>query len=211
MILTVGNTKGGVGKSTIAANLAVEAAIEGKRVMLIDSDIQGSTLAFRAVREKDDIKAMAITTPTLHKDIKDLKGFDIIVIDAGGRDSAVFRSSILSCDLMIIPVLPSQYDIWATNDTLEMLKEARAFKDIEAYFAMNQVIPNTIVSRDAMKAIREFKDGIKLLKSLLHARVAFKNSIAQGKGVSEYERSGKAAKEIKGLYKEIIDLLEVSK
>ena len=107
MILTVGNTKGGVGKSTIACNFSVESALAGKKTLLIDADIQGSSIGFRASREKNDIKAMSITTPTLHKDIKDFQ-FDMVLIDVGGRDSAVFRSAIMACDLMIIPVLPSQ-------------------------------------------------------------------------------------------------------
>ena len=70
MIVTVGNTKGGVGKTTIAVNLAVEAAKDGKTVLLIDTDPQGSSTAFRTEREKDDIKAVALVSDKLHKDIQ---------------------------------------------------------------------------------------------------------------------------------------------
>ncbi len=202
------NSKGGVGKSTVACNIAVEVASNGGRPLLIDGDIQGSSTAFRATRELDDIKAVAITTPTIHKDIKDFTGFSMAIIDAGGRDTAVFRSAIMACDLLIIPTNPSQYDIWACGDCIQVLKEARAYKDIPAYFVLNQLIPNTIVSKEATEALNEFSSDVKLLTSSLTSRVAFKNSISYGKGVSEYEPDGKASIEIKNLYKEIKELIE---
>jgi chromosome partitioning protein len=210
MILTVGNTKGGVGKSTIACNFAVESALAGKKTLLIDADIQGSSIGFRATRQKDDIKAMSITTPTLHKDVKDFN-FDIVIIDVGGRDSAVFRSAIMACDVMLIPVLPSQYDIWATGDTIKILKEARTYRDIPAYFMMNQVIPKTVVAREAIQAVEEFKNDVELMKSLLCSRVAYKNSVSYGQGVTEYEPDGKAAQEIRDFYKEVMELWEGKK
>ncbi len=201
------NSKGGVGKSTVACNIAVEVARNGGHPLLIDGDIQGSSLAFRATRELDDIKAVAITTPTIHKDIKDFTGFSMAIIDAGGRDTAVFRSAIMACDLLLIPTCPSQYDIWACNDCVTVLKEARTYKDIPAFFILNQLIPNTIISKEATEALNEFSGNVELLSTTLTSRVAFKNSISHGKGVSEYEPDGKASVEIKNLYKEIKELL----
>jgi chromosome partitioning protein len=207
MILTIGNTKGGVGKSTIACNFAVEAAIAHQKTLLIDADIQGSSISFRASRNKDDIKAMSITTPTLHKDIKDFQ-FDMVFIDVGGRDSAVFRSAIMACDLMLIPVLPSQYDIWAAGDTIKILTEARTYKDIPAYFVMNQLIPNTVIAKEATQAIQDYQKDATLLQSTLCSRVAFKHSVSLGQGVSEYEPNGRATQEIRSLYKELIEYKE---
>ena len=114
----------------------------------------------------------------------------------------------MACDLLLIPTCPSQYDIWACGDCIEVLKEARAYKDIPAFFLLNQLIPNTIISKEATEALSEFSSDVKLLSSTLTSRVAFKNSISHGKGVSEYEPNGKASIEIKELYKEIKELIK---
>ncbi len=202
-IITIGNVKGGVGKSTIATNLAVVVASKGKRVLIVDADLQASSMAFRSVREADDIKAMAITTPTLHKDLVDLRDFDFIIIDAGGRDSKVFRSAIAASDLIVIPVLPSVYDVWAAGDTIELLREARVNKDIEARILINQLIPNSIMGRETLESLKEFETEIPLMKTMLHHRAAFKNAVMTGQGVIESEPSSKAALELKNLFSEI--------
>ena len=210
-VITVGNVKGGVGKSTIACNLAVEATKAGKKVLLIDSDTQQSSIDFRATRAEKglpEFQAVSITKNTIHKDVGSFKDFDFIFIDAGGRDTAVFRSAVLASDLFLIPVLPSQYDIWATAGTVETLEEAKPFKNINAFFVINQVIPNTKVAREALQALEDFK--LPILKTKIHARVAFKQSISEGKGVTEYEtagRNGKASKELISLFEEVLKCL----
>ena len=201
MILTIGATKGGVGKSTIATNLSVIAAKSNKKVTLIDADIQGSSMAFRSIREQDDIQAFQITTPTLHKVLSQLKQ-DWIVIDAGGRDSKTFRSAIMASDILIIPCLPSSVDFWAADDVIEILKEARVYKDIEAYFILNQVIPNTKLATEIIDAMNTYSEHANLLKSILCSRIAYKNAFSEGKGVTETSDK-KASNEMKQLYNEI--------
>ncbi len=202
MIITVGNTKGGVGKTTIAVNLAVEAVKDGKTVLLIDTDPQGSSMAFRTEREKDDIKAVALVSDKLHKDIQGfVSAFDFIIIDAGGRDNGVFRSAVAACKLFLLPVLPSQFDVWAAEDAVGVFKEIQPFNNMEGRMVLNMVRPNTKVCAEARDALAEYQDDLPLLAERLHNRVAFKASISDGQGVSEYEPSGKAAVEIANLYK----------
>jgi chromosome partitioning protein len=201
MILTIGATKGGVGKSTIATNISVLAAQDGKSVLLVDADIQASSMAFRSIRKQDDIQAIQITTPTLHKDLNQFKQ-DWIIIDAGGRDSGAFRSAIMASDILIIPCLPSSVDFWAADDVIEILKEARIYKTIEAYFILNQVIPKTKLANEIVEAMNVFSEHANLLKSNLCSRIAYKNAFSEGKGVVELSDK-KAAEEMKQLYNEV--------
>ena len=125
------------------------------------------------------------------------------MIDAGGRDTAVFRSALIACDMLLIPVRPSQYDVWAANDTIKLLEEARTYKEIPAYFVINQAT-NTKIARGAIEAMGSFSGNAATLKSTLFLRVAYESSIVLGKGVSEYEPKGKAAEEMKALYREVV-------
>ena len=202
MIITIGTSKGGVGKSTIACNLAVAAALDKKSVLLVDADIQKSSVDFRAIRETNDIQAMSITTATLHKDLVGFH-FDLIIIDCGGRDSSVFRSAILAADKLIIPILPSVFDIWAAQDTIEIFNESVLYNEkLTAHFVLNTVMPRTIMTRELIDEIDA--QNIPVLKSKLGLRADFKNSLLQGKGVMETAPRSKAATELELLYKEII-------
>ena len=211
-VIVVANQKGGVGKSTISCNLGVASALSGHKTLIIDADPQGSSATFRAVREKDDLKVISIIKPTIHKDIQDFTSFDRVIVDAGGRDSAVFRSAILAAagGILIIPILPSQYDIWATEDTFNILRDARTYKDIAAYGLFNQVIQNTTVTREAVETLQGMtaENEVQLLASCLYQRVDYKKSISEGKGVMEYVPSGKAAQEMRALHEEIERLLK---
>ena len=204
MIITVGNTKGGVGKTTLAVNLAVEAAKDSKKVLLVDTDPQGSAMAFRAEREKDDIQAISLITDKLHKDILSFcDTFDFIIIDAGGRDNGVLRSAIAACNLFLLPVQASQFDVWAAEDAVAVFKELKPFAAMHGRMVLNMMIANTKVSIEAKEALETYQTDLPLLASIIHNRVAFKSSISDGRGVSEVEPKGKAAQEIVALYQEI--------
>lgn len=217
-IITVGNTKGGVGKSTVATNLAVEGCRRGQRTLLIDTDLQQSSMSFRAMRDRDDLTAMTITTPTLHKDLRRMEGYDLIVIDTGGRfargntadpAAVVFKSALMATDILLIPMQPSIYEVWAAQDTLDLLCEARVYReDLLARFIMNGVIPRRSLSRDVAASMKKFEDDAPVMDTHLHYTEEFKKSVARGLGVVESAPGSKPAKEIMALFDEVMNILK---
>ncbi|MFH1823832.1 MAG: AAA family ATPase [Candidatus Firestonebacteria bacterium] len=207
MIITIGNQKGGTGKTTISTNMAVLSSIKNKKTLLIDADIQRSSMDFRSLR-KDNLNtlhAVQITKPTIHIDIKNFNNFNNIFIDAGGRDSETFRSAMLACDFLLVPVTPSPYDVWSSEETFKILKEARVYKKIQASIVLTQVVKNTNISQDVLKVIMDIAKeyNIKLCKTIIYSRVAYRESVSLGKGVYEYSQNSKASLEIQKLYKEV--------
>ncbi|WP_281183841.1 AAA family ATPase [Trichlorobacter lovleyi] len=206
MIVTIGNSKGGVGKSTITAHLAVAAALRGIKTLIVDSDSQGSSMTWRAQREKDYPEAYSITTPTIHQAASKIQGYDLILIDAGGRDGACFRSAVAAANALIIPMLPSPYDVWGTEDTINILREVRAVgREIEARVLFNQ-IRNTVLSREAIEALADYSDDVQPLKAQLHYHEFLKKAPAAGQGIGEYRPGSAPAKEIEAVLDEILTI-----
>ena len=210
MIITCGNEKGGVGKSTIAINLAVEFAKNDKKVLLVDADIQKSTTMFAAVRrESGNLKEIINIEKTgggLDKDVKALEGgFDVVLIDTGGRDSVEMRKAILISDIFVIPIIPSQLDAWSFEKVYSLYLEAQAFNDkLKAYVVLNKITANwRSKEKDEMLGFLKDFPEINVLDSHLKDRTSYRKSISEGKGITELNTDDKAETEIKALFDEI--------
>ncbi len=204
MIITVGHTKGGVGKTTVAANLAVCYALDGKKVMMVDADVQSSLMSFRAVRSSNDLLSVSILEPILHVDLQKYEAvFDVVIVDCGGRDASVFRSAISAAAVFLAPFVPSQIDVWSNSDLLKILKEVKVLRpEIQVYMLLNMMQPRTTLAREVKEAIRGYPEDCRVLDSFLCHRVAYKTSFAVGKGVVEYTDPS-AAREMRNLYEEV--------
>jgi chromosome partitioning protein len=206
-VLAVLNQKGGVGKTTIATSVAMGLAEQRRRVLLIDADAQGSALDWKAARgDLPSFPVIGLPRDTIHREIATLaNGYDWVVIDGPPRISTVAKSAIAASDIVVIPVQPSPYDVWAAKDTVDLIAEARVVKDdLIALFAVNRRIVGTAIGRDVEKALAEYP--IAVLKTAICQRIAFAESAAAGKTVLETEPAGLAAGEVRGLVAEIIEM-----
>ncbi|WP_264596792.1 ParA family partition ATPase [Rhodoblastus acidophilus] len=201
MIIGVLNQKGGVGKTTIAVNLASCFSHAGRSVLLVDADPQGSALSWSSVRAAEPAFAVVgMAKPTLHRELPALaKNYDVVLIDGAPRVNELARAAILASDLVLIPVQPSPYDIWAASDTVKLIREARIYKeDLQARFAINRKITNTAIGRDFSVALDQFPDTPVLDVPLIQ-RVVYAESAARGLSVLEAAPQSEAAKELKRL------------
>jgi chromosome partitioning protein len=207
MIIGVLNQKGGVGKTTISVNLAATLAKNDRRVLLVDADPQGSALAWSSLRECDPLfPVIGMAKPTLHREIPELaKGYDIVVIDGAPRVNELARAAMLASDLVLIPLQPSPYDVWASADTVNLVREARQFRPgISAAFLINRRIAKTAIGRDVATALAQFED-VPVLSAAVGQRVIFAETAARGLSVIEAAPSSEAAQEMLRLANLIID------
>ncbi len=206
MIVGILNQKGGVGKTTISVNLAASLTKTGARVLLIDADPQGSALDWAAARQSEPLfSVVGLPRATVHKEIAEIgRGYDHVVIDGPPRVTDVARSAIMASDVVLIPVQPSPYDIWAADEVVKLTHEARVYKEhLKVAFVINRKIANTAIGRDVGDALAVHE--VRVFMSYLAQRVVYAEAAAQGKSVHEIAERGPAAREVDALKSELME------
>ena len=211
MILSVTSLKGGVGKSTISQNLAVCFAHAGYKVCIFDVDTNQSAIHWSGLRPDDSPAIPVFGQPDgieLSKNVKLIsKDYEIVIIDGTPSLNKITSKIILLADLLIIPIIPSGLDIWATKRFLERYQDAQEEKErlIPAYFLMNQFQLNTNLAKEVKEVLEETE--IPVLETTLKSRTAYREAVIKGLGVIEY-KDEKAKTETVALFNELTRIIK---
>jgi chromosome partitioning protein len=207
MIVTVGNIKGGVGKTTLAINLAIVLAAAGRDVLLVDGDEQRTALTFTELRTEllgtPGYTAVCLQGAALRTQVRQMvTKYDEIVIDVGGRDTGSLRAALTVSNVLVIPVQPRSFDIWAVDQVAELVREAREINgELRALIVLNAADAQGRDNEDAAGVLREVK-GLELLDMNIGRRKAFPNAAAAGRSVTEQTpKDPKAIEELTALIK----------
>ena len=210
MIISFVNQKGGVGKTTIAINIAASLARRNRRTILVDLDPQGSAAKWHAIEENKAFETLHQPYMLTPSDIETLSGtYDDVIIDAPPDISAKTRSALGASDVVVIPVSPSSLDIWACTDTLKMIETVQErHPDLEVKFLVNRKISGTRTGREIRDALEGFNTTV--LNAELCQRVAFVDAMKYGVSVMQFAPGSKAAAEVELLCDEIVSGAEKS-
>jgi len=208
--ISVLNRKGGVGKSTIATNLARAFQRRGDEVVLIDTDPQGSTSDFCETAIENDHPCpptFTVDRPTVHEQLLQLNGYDVAIIDGVAKVSEMNVSSIKASDLVLIPVRPSAVDVWAVGEIVDLVQARREVTDgPEAALVSSQAPPghrghHADAASDALTAFE-----LPVWEGTCQ-RVAYARAMGEGRSVLDRRGADKAQAEIEQLTDRIIDTL----
>lgn len=206
MIIGLLNQKGGVGKTTLAVHIADALARRKRRVLLVDADPQGSALDWAASRKGEPLFPVAgLPKASIHKELPTLaRDYDTVIIDGPPRVYDVARSAIMASDLVLIPVQPSPYDVWAAKEIVDLVHEATVYKPkLKAAFVINRKIVNTALGRDVADALTDYP--IPVLQTAICQRIALAESAANGQTVFETAPENLAVREMNDLVDEIME------
>lgn len=207
MVISFLNQKGGVGKTTVSFNVVCELASRGKKVLFVDSDLQGSASLLNEARESDlGFPIVSIANPSINKAVQQIKAdYEYIVIDGIPSISKITQSTILASDVVVIPMQPSGVDVWATESLIEMVDAARVLNpDVVVGIVLNRFDGNRVLAKGILDMVEQ--TDWQVFDTVIGNRAVFQKSVTYGKSVAELERNGKADMEIKSLVDEILAL-----
>lgn len=213
MILTLSHQKGGVGKSTVAWNLAVlfSPIIETR---IIDLDTQRSLSVTNSLREQNNLPPFQMLHFSTAGELAEYAQNDsedvLTIIDSGGFDSAFNRVAIIASDLLITPVSDKPFDLMGLQKYEEILK---SLSEIQGETIKTHILFNNI--NPAMKRFGDLIDFVcssehfELLVSVLRQRVDIANSVGEGKSIKEYRIFSRADQEMDDLFHEVKSILDI--
>lgn len=210
VMIAVLNQKGGVGKSTLATNLAAASHLAGRSTLLIDLDRQATAFDWYAARAEgsqlaglDVRKADKIWTLRQFRDLA--KDHEVILCDGPARLNEIGQAAAIAADIVLIPMKPGRAEWWAAAETQEMLDAADRIRSavemtpVRRVFVLNDAFKNLPETRGLVEALA----GAEVLTPILHHRVAYQRALGEGESVLTTEPGSEAASEVRALYKSL--------
>ena len=210
-IIAVLNQKGGAGKTTLATNLARAIQLLGHSVLLADTDPQGSARDWAAANDNQPVPIAGFDRASLDRDIKSVaKDVDFVIIDGAPQIKELAVAAIRAADLVLIPIQPSPYDIWAASDLVELLKARIDITDgkLKAGFVISRAIKNTKLGREVIDTLEGYE--LPILNTIIYQRQIYPTSAATGLAVADCageQGADDAAFEIRQLAKEALAII----
>ncbi|MES9870317.1 MAG: division plane positioning ATPase MipZ [Sedimenticola sp.] len=200
MITVVGSLKGGSGKSTVTFNLAVWLSMAEANVKVIDLDPQATLRDVAEVREEEGYTPLISVDGKKGLDADKMKDADEVLIDIGTADLSMMKKAISMAERVLVPVPPSQADIWSTQRFIQFVHSVTEGNSPEIIGFINRGDTHHAVREtDEAAAALVSLPGIKFIKPRLSQRTIFRRSFSEGMAVFELSAKGKGSKEFNDL------------
>jgi chromosome partitioning protein len=204
MIISLVNQKGGVGKTTLAINLAIGLARRNFKVGFLDTDPQGTAAQWQSIEDNVAFEMRHHPSPISSGDILEAnRNHGLLVIDTPPAIGEITLSVLAYSDLAIIPLAPSILDLWSSRTTMGMIEEAKKVNPkLEGRLLVSRKIPRTRLGREGREAIAALE--MEVFETEISQRIAYVESMIAGVSVFQYAPKSEASKEIEDLCDEIL-------
>lgn len=215
-IILVGGIKGGTGKSTISANLAVLSARSGRETLLVDTDDQQTTMTWAAARgEREGVTSVTtiyLSGKQARPELLRLsEKYDTVIIDAGARDTTTQRAAMSVAETVLLPFPPRGPDLWTLDAVEETIKEIRSINaQMRALLFVNRAEAVGDDNREAEEAFAEYAETFERLPVRVGNRKGIASAHLMGLGACEAKRPDvKAVSELEALFRYVVDTATV--
>lgn len=207
-VISILNQKGGSGKTTIAINLARAYQLQGHSVLLVDSDKQGSSRDWQSADENNPIPLLVLDQVSIDRDIKKVVNkYKYIIVDGSPQATEIAVATIRASNFILIPMQPSPFDIWASSNLIELVKQGMTEnQNLKAAIVLTRLVKNTKIGNEISQIIHDFE--LPVLKSNIGQRTCYPYSASLGQTIFDTERaSSEPVAEINTLANEITQLM----